>query len=49
MNNDFSRMNRLESASTMKHYLLSEQGYDEDVVRNMSYSELKECYESYRD
>jgi len=44
---DYRRMNRMESVSTMRHYLLCEQGYDEDVIKKMPYSELKECYEYY--
>lgn len=41
--------NRNESASMMKHYLLKEQGYEDSVVKRMSYDELKECYDHYHD
>ena len=33
----------------MKHYLLKEQGYEEDVVNNMSFKELQECYDYYHE
>jgi hypothetical protein len=39
------KMNRNASAAMMRHYLLKEQGYDDDVVNGMSYEELKESYD----
>ena len=46
---DYRRMNRQADAAMMRHYLLKEQGYDDDVVRNMPYAELRECYEHYHE
>lgn len=46
---NYRRMNRMENAATMRRYLLKEQGYDEDVVKKMSYAELKECYDYYHE
>lgn len=47
---DFIRQhNRKASVSLMKHYLLKEQGFDDEVVNTMSYAELKECYDSYHE
>ena len=37
------------SKSDMRRYLLKEQGWDKDVVRSMTKSELEEAYEHYHE
>lgn len=39
----------MRSKSDMRRYLLKEQGWDEDVVRNLTKSELEEAYEHYHE
>jgi len=39
------QQNRKANAAMMKRYLLKEQGYEDEVVDNMSYAELKESYD----
>ena len=45
MNAYIRKQNQKASASMMRRYLLKEQGYEDDVVNNMSYAELKETYD----
>lgn len=45
MNAYIRKQNQKASAAMMRRYLLKEQGYDDDVVNNMSYAELKETYD----
>ena len=49
MDNFVKKHNKMANASMMKHYLLKEQGFEDDAVNDMSYEELKECYDYYHE